>query len=123
MSAMIPCRPPIIVVTIFLLGVPLPTWAQAPSSGTSPAPPRPAFTPTPEMLAIQAASEKEHQREMDALGIKELRPGVNADPKSDHAANYDDSKANLYPNLPDPLVLNHGKPVTSAQVWWSERRP
>ena len=75
--------------------------AQAPSASNSPAPPppRPAFTPTPEMLAIQAASEKEHQRDMDELGIKQLRPGVDNDPKSPRAANYDESKADRYPNL------------------------
>src|SRR5579864_1600613 len=70
------------------------------TSATPPPPARPAFTPTPEMLAIQAASEKDHQRVMDELGIKELRPGVDSDPKSPHAANYDESKANVYPNLP-----------------------
>ena len=96
--------------------------AQAPPT-PAPPPPRPAFTPTPEMLAIQAASEKEHQREMDALGIKQLRPGVDADPKSARAANYDESKANPYPNLPDPLLLNNGKRVTTAKAWWSDRRP
>src|SRR5215472_14810078 len=75
---------------------------QAPSSAASAqsSPPRPAFTPTPEMLAIQAAIEKDHQRVMDELGIKQLRPGVDADPKSPHAANYDESRANVYPNLP-----------------------
>jgi len=81
------------------------------------------FAPTPEMLAIQAASEKDHQRAMDALGIKELRPGVDSDVKSPRAANFDESKANVYPNLPDPLVLDNGKRVTSAKMWWTKRRP
>ena len=93
----------------------------APAKPAAPAPP--AFTPTPEMLAIQAASEKDHQRMMDLLGIKELRPGVDSDASSLHAANYDESKANVYPNLPDPLLLKNGKRVTSAKVWWSTRRP
>jgi len=100
--------------------------AQAPSTATphTPAPaPRPAFTPTPEMLAIQAASEKDHQRVMDELGIKQLRPGADADPTSPHAANYDESKANVYPNLPDPLLLNDAKRVTTPEMWWKERRP
>jgi hypothetical protein len=79
--------------------------------------------PTPEQLAIQAASAKEHQREMDALGIKTLRPGADGDPKSPHAANYDEAKADQYPNLPDPLRMNNGKPVTSAKQWWTKRRP
>jgi hypothetical protein len=61
---------------------------------------------------------------MELLDIKELRPGANGrDPKDPHAANYDESKANPYPNLPDPLVLKNGKKVTTAQMWWKQRRP
>jgi hypothetical protein len=37
--------------------------------------------------------------------------------------NYDESKANPYPNLPDPLLLKNGRKVTDAQTWWNERRP
>ena len=37
--------------------------------------------------------------------------------------NYDESKANPYPNLPDPLALKNGKKVTSAKMWWAQRRP
>ena len=87
----------------------------------APAPP-PRFQPTAEMLAQQAASEKEHQRELDVLGIKELRPR-NGDAHAPNAANYDESKANRYPTLPDPLVLNDGKRVTLAKEWWRKRRP
>jgi hypothetical protein len=36
---------------------------------------------------------------------------------------YDESKANPYPRLPDPLVLANGKRVTTAKVWWTKRRP
>lgn len=54
---------------------------------------------------------------MDLLGIKALRPGEPND------ANWDAAKANLYPNLPDPLVEKNGKRVTTAQEWWKERRP
>jgi hypothetical protein len=88
---------------------------------TAAAPARPA--PTPEQLAIQAASETDHQRMMDLLGIKEIRPGVSGTPGAPDAANYDESKADLYPNLPDPLVLNNGKRVTTAKMWWTKRRP
>ena len=35
----------------------------------------------------------------------------------------DESKANPYPNLPDPLVLKNGKKVKTAKVWWQQRRP
>jgi dienelactone hydrolase len=75
------------------------------------------------MLAIQAANEKERQREIDLLGIQQTRPGANGDPKSPQAANYDESKADVYPNLPDPLLLENGKRVTTAKQWWTQRRP
>ena len=93
--------------------------AAPPSAPATP----PRFTPTPEQLAIQAASEKDHQRTMDLLGIKELRRGADGDAKSPYAANYDESKADVYPSLPDLLLLKNGKRVTSAKVWWTKRRP
>ena len=40
-----------------------------------------------------------------------------------NAANYDESKANPYPNLPDPLTLKNGEKVTTAEQWWNKRRP
>ena len=60
---------------------------------------------------------------MDLLGIRELRPGASASGNGPNPVNYDESKANIYPNLPDPLLLNNGKRVTSAKVWWNVRRP
>lgn len=60
---------------------------------------------------------------MDLLHITSLRRGANGDPKSPNAANYEESKANPYPNLPDPLLLKNGKKVTTPQIWWDERRP
>jgi hypothetical protein len=60
---------------------------------------------------------------MDFLGIKSLRPGRNGmNPQAANYANYDESKANPYPNLPDPLVLKNGQKVTTAEVWWNQRR-
>jgi len=49
---------------------------------------RPA--PTPEQLAMRAAAEQDHQRLMNLLGIKELRPGASHDPKSPNPTNYDE---------------------------------
>ncbi len=79
--------------------------------------------PTPAQLAQQAAAERDHQRLMDLLGIKELRHKADQDPHSPYAVNYDETKANVYPSLPDPLLLKNGKRVTTAQQWWTERRP
>jgi len=111
-----------ILVALALL-LPISLAAQNPPATTPPPPPPPRFTPTPEMIAIQAASEKDHQRVMDMLGIKELRRGADGDAKSPNAANYDESKADVYPTLPDPLILKNGKPVTTAKLWWDKRRP
>jgi hypothetical protein len=71
----------------------------------------------------QLTAEQDHQRTMELLGISTLRPGVNNDAKSPHAANYDETKANPYPTLPALLVLNDGAKVTTAKMWWSQRRP
>jgi hypothetical protein len=87
-----------------------------------PAPP-PRFTPTPEQIAIQAASEKDHERVMKELGIKELRSPVDNDIHSPHPVNYDESKANVYKNVPDPLLMSSGERVTSPEMWWKQRRP
>jgi hypothetical protein len=109
-----------IAVLFFTFGLRL--GAQTAPASTPPPPP-PAPAPDPAWLAIQAGSEKDHQHLMDMLGIKELRGGVTNDMTSPNAANYDESKANVYPNLPDPLVLKNGKRVTTAKVWWTKRRP
>jgi (4-O-methyl)-D-glucuronate---lignin esterase len=72
---------------------------------------------------VTLTSEQDHQNMMDQLGIKALRPGPSGDEKSSDHANYDESKANPYPNLPDPLTLNNGLKVTTPEVWWEKRRP
>src|SRR5450631_541307 len=95
--------------------------APATAAPAQAAPARPA--PTPEQLAIQAASEKDHQRMMDLLGIKTLRPGASGNADGPNPANYDESKADVYTNLPDPLVLKSGAKVTSSDMWWNQRRP
>jgi len=60
---------------------------------------------------------------MDLLHTTSLRRGADGDPKSPNAANYDETRATPNPNLPDPLLLKNGKKVTTAQIWWHDRRP
>jgi hypothetical protein len=73
---------------------------------------------------VQLTAEQDHQRIMDLLHIKTLRPGADPNhPQAPNAVNYDESRANPYPNLPDPLTLKNGKKVTTAQMWWDRRRP
>lgn len=74
--------------------------------------------------AAKMTAEQDRQNMLDQLHITSLRDGVNNhDPNATNKPNYDESKANPYPTLPDPLVLNNGKRVTSAQMWWRVRRP
>jgi len=76
--------------------------------------------PPPATLTTQ----QNHRLMMELLGIKFLRPGANPNnPNATNAVNYDESKANPYPNLPDPLTLKNGKKVTSARMWSRQRRP
>jgi hypothetical protein len=72
---------------------------------------------------VKLTSEQDHKRLMELLHITSLRPGPSGNPKALNAANSDESKANPYPNLPDPLKLNNGQQVTSAEMWWNLRRP
>ena len=57
------------------------------------------------------------------LGIETLRPGPSGDPHAPNHANYDEAKADPYPNVPNALVLKDGQKVTTAKEWWTERRP
>ncbi len=72
---------------------------------------------------VQLTAAQDHQRLMDLLGITALRPGPTPTPNRPNTANYDESKANPYPSLPDPLILNNGKRVTTPKIWWTKRRP
>jgi len=84
----------------------------------------PQTPPSPEMQRIQQESAADRQKMMDLLHITSLRQGANGrDPSAPNAANYDESKANPYPDLPDPLKMNDGRKVTSAKMWWAKRRP
>jgi hypothetical protein len=78
-------------------------------------------TPDP---PVKLSAKDDHKRLVDLLKIKALRRGANGNnPKADNAANYDESKANPYPELPDPLKLRDGKKVASAKAWFEQRRP
>ncbi len=72
---------------------------------------------------VTFTSDQDHQNMMDQLGIKALRPGPSGDEKAPNHANYDEPKANPYPNLPDPLTMNDGQKVTAPTMWWDKRRP
>jgi hypothetical protein len=66
---------------------------------------------------------EDHQNMMEQLGIKALRPGPSGNESAPNHANYDDSKANPFPDLPDALTLKNGKRVKTSAMWWNQRRP
>jgi len=72
---------------------------------------------------VRFTAEQDHQNMMDQLGIKVLRPGPSGDDAAPNRANYDEATANPYPNLPDALTLKNGQKVTTAEMWWKQRRP
>ena len=97
------------------------TGAPAQAAAPQKQPAQPA--PTAEQLATEAATEKDYQGMKELLGIKTLRPGVDGYGHGPNPVNYDESKADMHLPLPNPLVLANGRPVTSAKMWWTERRP
>lgn len=73
---------------------------------------------------VQLTAQEDLQRQMDALKITSLRRGTDGrNTTAPNAANYDEAKANPYPDLPNPLVLKNGKKVTKPAIWWKQRRP
>ena len=72
---------------------------------------------------VTFTAEQDHQNMMDQLGIKALRPGPSGNEKAPNHANYDEEKANPFPDIPDPLTFQTGRKVTTAKMWWDERRP
>jgi hypothetical protein len=83
---------------------------EAQSSSTQSATPPVTFT-----------DEQDQHNMMQQLGIRALRPGPSGDEKASNHANYEESKANPFPNLPDALTLNGGQKVTSSQLWEKRR--
>ena len=72
---------------------------------------------------VKFTAEQDHQNMMDQLGIKSLRPGPSGNESAPNHANYNESLANPYPDLPDLLTLKNGKKVTTPEIWWKQRRP
>ncbi len=71
-----------------------------------------------------AATIADHKRMLELLHIDSIRRGRDGGNKqSPFYANYDEAKANPYPQLPDPLLLKDGRKVTTPAMWWELRRP
>jgi hypothetical protein len=83
--------------------------------------PRAQQAPAIDTSAWTAADD--HRNMMEQLGIKALRPGPSGNDQAPNHANYAEATANPFPVLPDALTLKNGQTVTSADMWWKQRRP
>jgi len=116
--------PPFVLLALLtgllLFELPLTTrLAQQTSTPTSP--PAELSSGLPQPRNWTAAQD--HQNMMNQLGIKVLRPGPSGNESAPNHANYDESLANPFPDLPEVLTLKNGKKVTNADIWWTQRRP
>ena len=99
----------------------LPALIIAPlAAGADPSASQDTNAPAP---TVVMTAQQDHQRIMNLLHISSLRPGANGNNRqAPNAANYDESKANPYRNIPDGLILKDGRKVTKATAWWNQRR-
>jgi len=82
---------------------------------------------TPEQDSLIAQTNRktkwDHENMMVQLGITSLRSGASGTATAPNAANYDESKAVIFPNLPALLITKGGQQVTSKKMWEKVRRP
>ncbi|HEU4996778.1 MAG TPA: GDSL-type esterase/lipase family protein [Gemmatimonadaceae bacterium] len=78
-----------------------------------------APAPIPETRNWTAADD--HRNMMQQLGIRALRPGPSGNERDPNAANYDESKANPFPKLPDVLALKSGRRASTREQWTRRR--
>ena len=86
----------------------------ADSSGTA---------PTNAPAALNWTAAQDHKNMMQQLGITRLRPGPSGQTGATNSANYEQARANPFPDLPDVLMLKNGQKVTTPEMWWKQRRP
>ncbi len=93
--------------------------------GSAPAPPPPpvASPPSaPPASTTPITGAQHHADMMSKLGLSSLLPARSPDENEPNGANYDESVANPYPDLPDPLVSDSGQSISNAQDWNTVRR-
>ena len=72
---------------------------------------------------VTLTTTEDHQNMLQQLGITKLRPGPNGNEAAPNHANYDESLANPYPDLPELLVCRDGTVVKTTEEWIAKRRP
>src|SRR5687768_14344780 len=103
-------------VSFKLLVAIVPAVAVGTLHGGAPSGEAPPATPAAAGASAQPknwTTREDHQDMMEQLGIKSLRPGPSGNENAPNHANYDESKANPFPDLPDVLTTRGGKKVTT----------
>ena len=72
---------------------------------------------------VNFTSQQNQENMMQQLGIKKLRPGPSGNESAPNHTNYDTTKADPCPQLPDILTTKDGRKVITADMWWKTRRP
>jgi hypothetical protein len=72
---------------------------------------------------VTFTANQDHDNMMQQLGVTEVRPGPSGNESAPNHANYDPALANPCPQLPEILTTKSGKKVTTADMWWKQRRP
>ncbi|HSU28070.1 MAG TPA: hypothetical protein VLJ68_06800, partial [Chitinophagaceae bacterium] len=73
--------------------------------------------------SIWRLTQADYKAMLALLQIDSIRRGADGNnPKAPNAANYDESKANPFPVLPDPLKYKDGTEVEGVKQWWNRRR-
>ena len=101
------------------------TAAPGPVAAKPAAPANPFLLSPEERARLNQLTGEDHTDMMKQLGITKLRPGPSGStaPGTPNMANYDPTKANPFPDWPDVLTLKNGTKVTTAAMWWQQRRP
>jgi lysophospholipase L1-like esterase len=119
---------PLLVLTAAWLAAQSTSPAAASAIATAPAraaaAPANPFQISPEERArLNKLGNEDHADMQKQLGITKLRPGRNPNAGSTNPPNYDEAKANPFPDWPEALTLKNGTKVTTADAWWQQRRP
>jgi hypothetical protein len=114
-----PARQSINGLTYFVIGLAFLDADGVSRGETAAAPAADAASAAP----LNWTAQQDHQNMLEQLGIQALRPGPSGRASAPNSANYDPAIANPFPDLPDALTLKNGEKVTTAEMWWKQRRP
>ncbi|MBL8221642.1 MAG: hypothetical protein JNL62_20575, partial [Bryobacterales bacterium] len=71
--------------------------------------------------AQAAATAEDHRDMMRQLGIRALRPAPSGNPQAPNQPNYDESKANPFPDWPEILTSKNGHKTARPEFYAKER--